>query len=367
MNLFKILNFLNRHDIPSRKKQEKILEKYNPDDDYSRSFCQYMCQKRANKKIFNIILNVASMFSLIRIKHRTNSDALTEKYDNVLVYVHDLENVPDEYRTNYLFLEELNCYYSDDRTRSIYKDLKKKYFWHFYFRAKVYNKLLNYNYIINYCKPRNIITSNEYSFTSSILTNYCEENNVKHIDVMHGEKVFDIINAFFRFSKIYAWSDNYIELFKNLKAKINEYDIYIPKKRFYIDVKEEKEFDLTIYLQEQNNRQMRKLNKALNEINDLRISIRPHPRYTNFKSFQKIFKNFNLEDFRKISCEESIARTKCVCSIFSTVILQAHYNNVNICIDDISLPCVYKKLDDLDYNFVKENIKLSNYIKKELK
>ncbi len=364
MNLFKILNFLNKHSLPSREKQEKIISKYNPKDDYSRSFCQYKCQTKTNKIISNFILNVASMFSLLKLKHRKNSNFSMEKYDNILVYVHEIENVPNEYRTNNLFLEELNCYYSNDKTKKIYKELKKKYFWHFYFRAKVYNKLLNYNYIINYYKPANIITSNEYSFTSSILTNYCEENNVMHIDVMHGEKMYDITNSFFRFSKLYVWSQNYIELFKKLKACITEYHEYLPYKRFHIDIEAKKEFDLTIYLQDQNSKQMRKLKNALELTKNLKIAVRPHPRYTNFNSFKKIFKNYYLENLSQITCEESIARTKCVCSIFSTVIMQAKCNNIDICIDDISSPSVYKKLNDLDYEHVKNNITLRDYIKK---
>ena len=77
--------------------------------------------------------------------------------------------------------------------------------------------------IFNEYTPKDLYVSAEYSFTSSILTAYCERNRVRHINVMHGEKTFFIREAFSRFHIFYVWDDFYIKLFHQLRANRTEY------------------------------------------------------------------------------------------------------------------------------------------------
>lgn len=57
-----------------------------------------------------------------------------------------------------------------------------------------------------------IVVHNEYSFTSSILTAYCETRNVLHINVMHGEKMYYIRDSYFRYDRCYVWDAYYRDL-----------------------------------------------------------------------------------------------------------------------------------------------------------
>lgn len=57
-----------------------------------------------------------------------------------------------------------------------------------YFLLKVTIKVAGYSFMITKYQSKAIVVHNEYSFTSSILTAYCETRNVLHINVMHGER-----------------------------------------------------------------------------------------------------------------------------------------------------------------------------------
>ena len=66
------------------------------------------------------------------------------------------------------------------------------------FSLKVTIKVAGYSFMITKYQSKAIVVHNEYSFTSSILTAYCETRNVLHINVMHGEKMYYIRDSYFR-------------------------------------------------------------------------------------------------------------------------------------------------------------------------
>lgn len=349
----------------SKKKQVKYLSKFNPKNDLERSFFQYKCQMKKLNLFARIIVTFGSMVVLLINKFSTkNSNTEQEEIENVLLFVHDLVNVPEQYRKSYVFLESITGYWIDDKSQEAIRELRKKYFWSFYFRLKLNKKICFYNYILKKYNPRNIITSNEYSFTSSYLTYFLEKNAVNHIDVMHGDKIFDINDSFFRFTKIYAWNQDYINLFTELRAEVSSYEIYVPIERFSISKVDNPEHFLTVYLQNQNKREMQKLATILKNIDVTKIAIRPHPRYTNVDVMNKVFAGFIIEDTKKVSCEESVANTSNVLTIYSTVAIQADLNDVNVIIDDVSKPNIYKTLEDLDYVLLKKYDTLTNFILK---
>ena len=77
------------------------------------------------------------------------------------------------------------------------------------------------------------------------------------------------------------------------------------------------------------------------------IAVRPHPIYTPPEAMRN-FQGFLLED-RSISIEQSILRTKCAASLYSTVLLQALINGVPVVIDDLTAPERFAQLRSLRY------------------
>ena len=74
-------------------------------------------------------------------------------------------------------------------------------------------KLAMYRYQYEVYHPKAMIVDEEYSYTSSFLTEYCHRLGVEHIDIMHGEKLYFIRDTFFCFDRCYVWDGYYRDLF----------------------------------------------------------------------------------------------------------------------------------------------------------
>lgn len=363
--LSKIMDYIFGDGLTKMSKQEQLafISSINPRDDFERSYAQYKCQMKKAKKMFMPLINLVSLLLLInnRFFHRNSTIEKAHK-KNVCLFVHEAVNVPKEYRTDYILLEDISGQYMDGYTKEFCKELKKRYFWNFYFRAKLEKKLLFYNYLINKYNPENIVTANEYSFSSSILTYYLSYYKIKHIDVMHGEKIFDINDAFFHFDKNYVWDEYYIKQFQQLKAQIDDVEIYLPKERFVINKNPAPAYFMTVYLQNQSEQEMSVLKEKLDLLNNRAISIRPHPRYTNYEAMKTVFAGYEIEDTSKVTCEQSIAKTENILTVYSTVALQGYFSGINVVFDDISSPSTYNLLKDLEYYLLDKYGTLTEFI-----
>ena len=80
-------------------------------------------------------------------------------------------------------------------------------------------KLAMYRYQYEVYHPKAMIVDEEYSYTSSFLTEYCHRLGVEHIDIMHGEKLYFIRDTFFCFDRCYVWDGYYRDLFCQLRAE----------------------------------------------------------------------------------------------------------------------------------------------------
>ena len=77
------------------------------------------------------------------------------------------------------------------------------------------------------------------------------------------------------------------------------------------------------------------------------VAVRPHPRYTPPEA-RECFRDFLWED-PSIGIEQSILRTGCAVSLYSTVLLQAYVNGVEVVIDDLTSPERFAQLQTLHY------------------
>ena len=128
----------------------------------------------------------------------------------------------------------------------------------------------------------------------------------------------------------------------------------------------EKCYDYTYYMGGEKKDAMQIICKSLFQLQDkgLRVNIRPHPRYTDMQALQEVCGDIPVENWKDVTVEMSVLRSKAVISQFSTVLLQAYYNGVQTVIDDLVSPAQYKKLKELQYIMLNVEHKLLSDIER---
>ena len=193
---------------------------------------------------------------------------------------------------------------------------------------------------------------------------------IKHTNVMHGEKIYDIRDAFCRFSEFYVWDEHYIKLFGKLRANSSRFIIETPPS-LIIDMSRRSIQDRTgykFYLDIENKDRLVKIRDAIIKIMAMGYSakVRPHPIYTNINLLHKYIDKSLIEDPAQVLISDSLASSDYVIARFSTVLNQAYCNNIKIVIDDYSDVERYNMLVDEDYIMLeKTNLRLSEIIRED--
>ena len=194
-----------------------------------------------------------------------------------------------------------------------------------------------------------------------MLTQYCEERGIKHINVMHGEKLYYMRDSFFRFHECYVWDDFYKDLFVKMRAELTQFKIAVPPSlKFPQSDAVPKTVDYTYYLGAERGLKLRTILKALERIRrkSLNVAVRPHPRYTDFSEIISLAPKIELEDCKTMTIEQSLKRTKNAISVYSTVLNQAFNNDIGIVIDDMSDKMTYDLLNERMYCMMNKPHKL---------
>lgn len=350
--------------------QKKIIGSFpEPLSQIDRSYFQYLCQMQQVPMILRVFQNVAAFFLLpyYLIAYYIKEENIVNSQKNVAVFISgtdDLSYIPNS------LVKEFKEIYSCGYTSKIHiskDDLKimrkifLRYWYKPYFLLKILIKIGLYsNQLIKY-NPKAIITFSEFSFTSSVLTYYCNQKEVKHINIMHGEKLFNIRDSFVEFDRFYVWDEHYVNLFIKLKAANQQFIVEKPKYlQLNISSRTEYEFKLTYYLGGEDEQSLNDLAQTLSNLSipKEKICIRYHPRYSNWTQIQNIFYGFTIQDPNYKSIKDSLEMTYYVASLYSTVLYEALYNGKKIIVDDITNSSKYEKLKLLDYIVLKKEHKL---------
>lgn len=344
-----------------------------PNDDIERSYFQFRCQMKLDGLIMTVVENIASIPLIILYRKKgTENIEHEESYDAVFFPDGKPKTIIPKTvkeKFNHILICDDKKAVVTDRGLAFYKRLRIRYPFSFNFLLKCLIKIEYYDYVIAKYSPKAIITCSEYSFTSSVLTEYCKEQGVEHIDIMHGEKLYTIHDSYFRFTNCYVWDQHYIDLFDQLKAPREQFVIATPESmKFQQNMIIVKKCDFTYYLGDELEEGIAKVVDLMKSIAELGyvVAIRPHPRFTNLAILKKLLNNesIEVEDCSQISIEYSIMRTRHVVSVYSTVLNQAYCNGVCVVIDNLSNPKNYKKLKELQYIMLsKEHELLSDYLK----
>lgn len=343
--------------------QKKYVEKFpKPSDNFERSYFQYCCQMKLYGKPLHFLLNCAalpvSLFYLFKFK-KCNTE-FTESADAVFFHGGKPENIiPISLRDRFKNIVPSSA----DRHSLTEDDIKflKKLFIRFplswFLWLKCIIKISQYSSAVSEYAPKAIISCDEFSFTSSVLTEYCHTKNVSLINIMHGEKLYFMRDSFVNYDEFFVWSKAYADLFISLRASKDQFKIEVPPSLL---IKENgsicKKYDFTYYLASEKTDELREIGKNLSILKNhgLKIAVRPHPRYSDTEEIKQIFKFADIEDTEKITIEESLLQTENAVSLYSTVLNQAYHAGINIVIDDISGSEKYAKLKELQYAMLSE-------------
>jgi len=351
------------------KKQIIFLNKLPlPRNDIQRSFYQYKCQKHQRKGTF-ILFNIGSFFMILPMllyflfKKTKYIKSSREKIAVFLYPEIGRKIIPHSLGNKYEEIIDVSfnsAFKLNKEDLYIIFDILKTYPYSFYFIAKIIIKIAFYRYLIDTYNPQAIIATSEYSFTSSVLTFFCERNNVKHINIMHGEKLLNIRQSFFRFHTCYVWDSHYINLFLKLRAEKKQFRIEIPPSLIINcdDFSGLKETDFKYYLAIATKQEIIKISNLIIDIEGLgfTIKIRPHPRYSDEKIIKKFIPIKNIENSTEHSINSSICTSRNIIGAYSSVLLQAYLCGKTVFLDDIIFKGDVDKLEELQYILTSKNV-----------
>ena len=345
-------------NYPVTKQKEFLKSIKQPESYIERSFAQYRCQAKLLGKFYMFFANICAFFVLLgkikikdeKIKEAASADAVFPSYG---IPQNIIPKVLWEEFESWNVIEHCNEERFTKEDKVFFKKIWSQHPFSFLFLLKCLIKIRMYSAIIQQYHPRAIVVCSEYSYTSSILTAYCEENNIEHIDVMHGEKLFDITDSFFEFHRCYVWDEFYVDLFKDLRAKEDQFRIELPASVIFDEKNVQKTMDYTYYLCGEDGEVLKKIVDSLIILANVgnRVAIRPHPRYSNVEHVKEYIgeNNIEIEATNLIDIENSVLRTNNAISLYSTVLFQAYHNGTKVVIDNISNPAFFAKLSELRY------------------
>lgn len=361
--------------VPAEQQLSYLNKLPEPKDDLERGYCQYRCQAMLRGRIKNSIASIGSFPVALILMTKYAKAAVPEKVTmkpESAVFFRDgkpanimPETLGKEFSECIIDPVEGNLLQKQD-LRLIWELIcRHPLSWQFVLKCII--KIARYRYAIEKYGIEYIVVCNEYSFTSSVLTEFCARNQVELINVMHGEKLLHIRDSFFHFHRCYVWDEHYVNLFKTMRAEETQFRVAIPDSlRFCVAEAPEKCYDYTVYLGSEDREALTKLHNVLAALKErgAEVNVRPHPRYTDKTVLAELYTDFHVEDPTVETIEMSVLKSRSVISQFSTVLLQAYCNGISVVIDDITNPERFAKLKELRYIMMSVDHKLLSAVER---
>jgi len=370
MNYFKILVFLQKGDkgdfeTPVEEQRTFLNSLPEPHNDIDRGYNQYLCQNFFVAKWKRILFNTVSfpLFPVVVLYYLLKR-MFVHKGEHVDAIIENKgmdEVVPEVVKTKYA---PVSKYWAEGSSFSL-KDicflikLCRKSPLQPFFAFKSMMNVARYSDMIKRHSPNVMIQFGEFSFSSSILTSYCHSHGIKHVDIMHGEKIFCIKDAFHHYDECYVWNDFYINLFLSLRAAPEQHIVALPPSmqimterhkntHFYADYK--------YYLESFSEAEIQSIIASMQfaKIAGKTVKYRPHPRYSDVSLLRKYVGEDEIEYPKEVPILESISNTDNVVGLFTTVLAQAYYSGINVIMDDVTYKELYDNCLTLKYMLVEK-------------
>lgn len=360
-------------DIPVIEQKNYLKKLGDAKSDFDRSYKQYKGQlffMSTKKKIFLSLLSAVSapfivLYLIVKglfLKRDKEYDAISRATDDHQFVVNTLLEKYDINRT--CWEQDAAAIQISDIGYVLHVFLS---YWHSpYLALKTVYKVAKYSALIYKHRPSAIIVNDEFSFTSSVLTDFCCKHSILHINVMHGEKLFSLRDSYFRFDKCYIWDEHYRKLFVSLNAESTQFVVELPesmkfdmKDHFFQDLYSDFKYYLGVYSEDE-------LLSVINAMKYVKkkgytVKYRPHPNYSDRELLKKHLPDEEIES-PEVNILESISSTRNVVGVYSTVLTQAYFNGQQVVIDDIAFKNQYEALRDLGYILIdKVDNRLSAY------
>lgn len=370
MNHKTFLRFLRKRnltyfDVPSVQQRDYLYSLPEPKDDFERSLFQYKCQNFFAPQWIPLLLNIVSLivyfplllFYLLKglfVRRKYECDAISDLNEMKEVIPSELQS---QCKIAFIGANPAGALSMMDIPFLLSVFLRS--FPECFFSMKVAMKVAQYSQLVHWYSPRCIIAHLEYSFSSSLLTSYCNMHEIKHINVMHGEKMYNIYDSFFHFNSCYVWNEHYLSLFKDLRAEESQFRVALPPS-LCIDTKSfynpSSWSDYKYYLSNFTEEEIKSIVESMAFVKRKGKSVkyRFHPRYAKKEILYKYVSQAEIEDPHKVSIRESISSCDVAVGAYSTVLLQAFNAGKSVVLDDVTFHHQYVRLEDLKYILITE-------------
>ena len=368
INILNRIDRYNKHqfDIPVEEQLAYMSSLGNPIDDIYRSYFQFKCQWYFSPfgiKLLWLFLSICAIpFILVFYSYKRNNCVFERKVDSIAEDKGMNEIIPAELSQKYkISHKEWNSgvSLSFDDIKYICSHFIGSF--HPYFVLKAIIQIGAYSDRISRYQPERIITHAEFSFCSSLLTDYCHHRGIKLINVQHGEKLRYIRDSFFHFDECYVWDKHYVDMLTEMKAEPTQFRIAVPPS-LKIDIekfrKETAYADYKYYLAADNEQEIKSIVDAMAfaKREGKTVRYRIHPRYTDVNILKKYVSEDEIEYPKEVSIQESIANLEYAVGSYTTVLLQAHLSGKKVILNDVTFPKRYLQLKEYGYILAKDDI-----------
>lgn len=371
MKLVKVLFFIdkyNKHqfDIPFEKQTAYMLSLGFPKDDIDRSYKQFLCQEFFSpwwvRSIWFFISCFAIPAVMVVLLWKGRKTKFISHVDTIAEDKGMNEIIPIELSSKYtishkewnsgasLSVEDLR--YIGSRYFRVYQP---------YFIFKAIMQIAAYSARITKYHPERIITHAEFSFCSSLLTDYCHHRGVKLINVQHGEKLLYIRDAFFHFDECYVWDEHYVKMLTRLMAEPAQFKVVVPPSLKIDTTVHQNQLcyaDYKYYLAADNENEIKSIVESMSfaKREGKSVKYRIHPRYTDLNVLKKYVPEFEIELPSEVNILDSISNLEYAVGSFTTVLVQAYLSGKKVLLNDVTFKKRFDQLKDYGYILAKDDI-----------
>ena len=371
MNVFKIAKFLQKgnkgyFEAPVNEQLAYLDGLGNASSDIERSYKQFLCQEYfvpTWKRFLWWVVSVAAIpFLLIILYLRGLRVRPIKKIDTIAENRGMTEIIPLELSSKYDL--EFGVWHSGVGLNGsdIHYIFRRIIGWRQpYFMMKSILRIASFSPMITKFSPERIIQYGEYSFCSSMLTDYFHTRGVKNINVQHGEKLMFIRDSFFHFDECYVWGDYYVKMFVRMKAEPNQFIVSVPPS-LNINIEEHNSpscyADYKYYLASESEDDIRSIvaSMAFAKREGKTVKFRIHPRYTDLNILKKYVPESEIELPSKVNILDSISNMEYAVGCYTTVLLQACLSGKKVIINDVTFQERYGQLKEYGYILAKDEI-----------
>lgn len=385
---FKLTNYFVVNYERKRKSfdQQKVFLQSlkKPSDDFDFAYNKYLCQLFYHYPLaLRICYNFGSVFMIpvlvIRYKLNNKNNVDTDPLTCGKLIITKTSMKTDDIAPEDLFSEmggaiavspspSFKAGVIDDGVSVIFKEMIKRYWTHPYFVMFVLVKLGATANLKRMYQPGGIVNfAFERNFANPLISLYCERNDMQQICFMHGDTAYSVDQAYSRPTIYCVWDEHYVDFYKKLYCAPKRFVVYIPQKwkiENVVSADGQYPYYATYYFSGETEKVINGVKRVFDLFKDrgLNCKIRMHPQFSDEKHIRSVFDQYDIED-KSVTLQQSLASTKYVISLRSTVLTQAYFAGKEVVIDDVSDPEKYENQLLRDYIMTKKcTLKLSELV-----